>query len=415
MTSRKDFIKQVGLGAALSPLLALEPVTRTFNQQLEHVDFSKLPNKRDYGFGDEVTYLNHASIGAIPNAVHKAHVELLTLCEQNPWLYMWGGDWEEPREQVRQKAADFIGAPSSEITISHNTTEVYNVLAMGLPLGPGDEVLFSNLNHAGASIPFEYHSKRKGYTVREFNIPTDDVPSLTKSEIIQLHVDQITPATKLLVLPHIDNSVGIRQPVKEIVKAAREKGVEYISLDAAQTVGMIPFSVNDLDVDVIATSTHKWIQSPKGVSITYVRENMWEILEPMWVTWGQNRWGVSARRYEDYGTRNFPEVITLGHALDFQMKLDENLKQNKLKTLWSLCQELSEEHPKTIWRSSRDWELGGSLFAIEIKEEKASDFAQRMFKDHGIVFRPFNNLNSVRISPNYMTSEDEVRRFFELI
>ena len=82
-----------------------------------------------YPLGPDVVYLNHASLGTIPRAVHEACVEYMRVCEANPWLYMWGGTREEPREVVRSKAAVLFGADLDEVAITHNTTEGFNLLA----------------------------------------------------------------------------------------------------------------------------------------------------------------------------------------------------------------------------------------------------------------------------------------------
>ncbi len=66
----------------------------------------------------------------------------------------------------------------------------------------------------------------------------------------------------MLVLPHIDNIVGIRHPVKEIAEMAKSRGVEYIAVDAAQSVGMIPVKLSEMGVDFYAASPHKWLQAP---------------------------------------------------------------------------------------------------------------------------------------------------------
>lgn len=248
-----------------------------------------------------------------------------------------------------------------------------------------------------------------------FDIPMDDLSLMTGSDIVSMYEQNITSNTKVIALPHIDNTIGIRQPVKEIVKMARSKGVEYIALDTAQSMGMIPIDVKDLDIDVIGTSAHKWIQSPKGTSLAYFSERVWKDIHPMWVTWGQERWKLSARHFEDYGTRNRPEVLTQGHSLDFQAAIDSAAQQNKLQALWTKALELADSHPNTKWRSPRNWELGGSLYAVEIKGEKASEYASRVYNDHGIVLRPFDDLNTIRISPNVFNTEEELELVFELI
>jgi len=415
-TSRRDFLKTLATGSTVSVLSMLTPVELVFREKLiNKFSAGKLPTKGDYSLDRQIKYLNHGSIGTIPKIVQEAHREYLSLCESNPWFYMWSGEWEEPIESVRQKTAKFLNADSDEISFPHNTTEVYNLLALGLPLGSGDEVLFSNLNHAGASIPFHIHSEKRGYSVKVFDIPVDNLINITKDDILDLYEANITTRTKLVVIPHIDNTFGLRQPVKEITALARSKGVEFVSLDTAQTMGMIPIDVKDLDIDVIGTSAHKWIQAPKGVSVAYFNKRIHQKLDPMWVTWGQKDWKDSARKFEDYGTRNLPEVLTLGHSIDFQTNIDRSLKADKLKSLWKHAQNLSEQNNNTVWRSPSDWELSGSLFVIEIKNEKPSILSKKLFQDKGFVFRPFDQHSTIRISPNVFNTTEELDELFDLV
>jgi len=415
-TSRRDFLKTLATGSTVSVLSMLNPVETLFREELKN-KFSdgSLPTKDDYSLDKQIKYLNHGSIGTIPKIVQQAHREYLSLCESNPWFYMWSGEWEEPIENVREKTAKFLNADATEISFPHNTTEVYNLLALGLPLGPDDEVLFSNLNHAGASIPFHIHSKKRGYSVKVFDIPVHDLTNISKEDILDLYEANISSRTKLIVIPHIDNTFGIRQPVKEITALARSKGVEFVSLDTAQTMGMIPVDVKDLDIDVIGTSSHKWIQAPKGVSVAYFNKRIHQKLDPMWVTWGQERWKDSARKYEDYGTRNLPEVLTLGHSIEYQSKIDSTLKEEKLKNLWHHAQNLCEQNNNTVWRSPTDWELSGSLFVIELARVKASEFAKQLFELHGFVFRPFDQYSTIRISPNVFNKTEELDELFDLV
>ena len=415
-TSRRDFLKTLATGSTVSVLSMLNPVETLFQEELKN-KFSdgSLPTKDDYSLDKQIKYLNHGSIGTIPKIVQQAHREYLSLCESNPWFYMWSGEWEEPIENVRQKTAEFLNADATEISFPHNTTEVYNLLALGLPLGSNDEVLFSNLNHAGASIPFHIHSQKRGYSVKVFDIPVHDLTNISKEDILDLYEANISSRTKLIVIPHIDNTFGIRQPVKEITALARSKGVEFVSLDTAQTMGMIPVDVKDLDIDVVGTSSHKWIQAPKGVSVAYFNKRIHQKLDPMWVTWGQERWKDSARKYEDYGTRNLPEVLTLVHSIEYQSKIDITLKEEKLKNLWHHAQNLCEQNNNTVWRSPTDWELSGSLFVIELAGVKASEFAKQLFELHGFVFRPFDQYSTIRISPNVFNKTEELDELFDLV
>ncbi|MEQ9310112.1 MAG: aminotransferase class V-fold PLP-dependent enzyme [Balneolaceae bacterium] len=415
-TSRKDFLKTLTAGSTISALSLLTPIDAIFKENLkEKFSSGKLPSRKDYSLDKNIKYLNHGSTGTIPKIVQEAHQEYLKLCESNPWFYMWSGEWSEPIEVARNKAAKFITADVNEISFSHNTTEIFNVLALGLSLGTNDEVLLCNLNHAGAAIPFHLHSKNLGYSVKTFDIPHEDLSEVTKEGILDLYDQNITSNTKLIVIPHMDNSFGIRQPVKEITKLARSKGVEFIALDTAQTMGMIPIDVKDLGVDVIGTSAHKWIQAPKSISQAYFSKRIQDRINPMFVTWGQAQWKDTARKFEDYGTRNLAQILALGHALDFQMSIDSKAQETKLKLLWTLAMKLADRSPNTVWRSPRSWEFSGSLFVIELKIHKPSEFAKQAFMENGYVFRPFDNYSTIRISPNLVNTEDEIEGLFRLM
>lgn len=376
--------------------------------------FSRLRDQ--YLVAPNVTYLNHASIGTIPKPVHLTRQQYLDLCETNPWLHMWGGAWEESREEVRGKAARLLNCEADAVAIVHNTTEAFNVLAQGLPLGRGDEVVFSSLNHAGASVAFEHMAGVRGFEVKRFDFPVLDVPQMSKEEVLEIYARHITSRTKLLVYPHIDNTVGLRHPARELAQLARDKGVAFVAVDAAQTVGMIPVDLQDMGVDIFVTSPHKWLQAPKGLGLAVINERVQNVLRPMWVTWGQDRWEGTARIYEDYGTRNMAEVLALGHAIDFQKEIISDERSKYLQALWTHTHTLAHENEASIWRSPNTWDMGGSLYAIEIKDRKSGEVFQQLNQNHGYVFRPFSDgkLNTVRLSPNLFNTKEEIARFFEL-
>jgi selenocysteine lyase/cysteine desulfurase len=364
-----------------------------------------------------ITYLNHGSIGTIPRMVHDAHVEYLRVCETNPWLYMWGGAWEQPREEVRAKMARLMGCDPTEVTLTHNTTEGFNILANGLPLGPGDEVLFPATNHSGATVAWDFAAPARGFTKRAFDFPILDVPEMTADDILQLFDDAISSNTRLLIFPDIDNIVGLYHPVKEIVDLARTRGVEWVAVDGAQSLGMRSFNVTDLGVDIYCSSPHKWVQAPKETGVMYVRSGVQDALQPMWYTWGQRGWSNSARKYEDYGTRDLPAIVTLGDALDFQEQIGAAAKEARYHDLWEFFLSMADNSDRVIWRSSRDWDLSASLFAVEIDGKNSNEVSETMYRDNGYVFRPFrtSELNTLRISPNIYNTEDEIVRFFELV
>lgn len=388
--------------------LGERPIGRGYAQQ-----FAGLRDA--YGLADDITYFNHASIGTMPLIVIEAREQYQRACESNPWLYVWSDGFGDARESVRQKAADYLGCDVEEVALTHNTTEGMNVIAQGLPLGPGDEVVFSSMNHAGASVCWQQQAARRGFSVKRFELSAVGAENMTPVELVAAYERQITPATKVLVFPHVDNIVGFRHPVREMADMARSRGVEFIAIDGAQAVGMIDFRVDELGVDFYCASPHKWVQSPKETGFFYIRRDLQPEVASMWTRTASPRQRDTVRKYEDYGTRNLSAVMALGAAIDFQARLGAAAKEERCRELWQYFYDRVEASERLTWRSARSWDFASSLFAVEIDGIDVGDAFERLFRENGFVFRAFSGggLNHGRISPNVMNTEDEIDRFVE--
>ncbi len=264
------------------------------------------------------------------------------------------GTRRSKRREKRQ--LEILRCSSEEIAITHNTTEGFNLLASGLPLGPGDEVVFGSMNHAGAGVCWNHYAETKGFSVKSFDFPILDVSRLTQQEVLDIYNRHISKNTRVLVFPHIDNIVGLRHPVRELAALARDKGVEFVAVDGAQAVGMIPVDISSMDVDFYSVSPHKWLQSPKGQGLMYLRKESQSSVRPMWVTFGQERWKGTVRIFEDYGTKNLPDILTLGDSMKFRRSLGEEAIDGKLKSLWQYFRAGVERSPQLTWRSPTEWD-----------------------------------------------------------
>ena len=421
--SRRGFLAGLASGAVagscFEPLAAIDSA---FGMALAEFDSFQDRDplaaiRKAYSLDPRIVYLNHASIGTMPRAVQSARAKYLETCERNPWFYIWGGAWDAALAAVREQAASFLHCRSDEVAFTHNTTEGFNLLAQGLDLGKDDEVLYSSLNHVGASRCWSHFAERRGFKVRRFDHPLDEPERLSPSGVLDLYASRIRPETRVLVLPHVDNVVGIRHPIKQISALAHEKGVEIVAVDGAQSVGMFPVNLAESGVDLYAASPHKWLQAPKGLGLLYVRKSVQSSISPMWVTWGHDGWEGQARIYEDYGTRNLPEVLTLGHALEFHQRIPAAVRDRGLRRLRRRCRDRVLGHPALTWRSPLEWKDGASLFAVEIKGHRSDAVSRKLFADRGFIFRPFRRpgLDSIRLSPNLSTRPEELDALFREI
>lgn len=421
-TSRKGFLRALGAAGASSVLMgraerleaALAPSAEL---QFNAGDPAAVRRLRDqYLLSSDLIYLNHASIGTVPIPVHRAHVGYLELCESHPSLYVWSRVWRDVTENTRSAAANLLGCAADDLAISHNTTEGFNILAHGLPLGRGDEVLFSSLNHPGASVPWRGLAPDRGYSVRSFDFPVARGADLTVEEVVSLHAEQIRPETRALVIPHVDNSIGMTHPLREIADAVRARGVEFVLVDGAQSAGMVPVDLSRAGVDAYAMSPHKWIQAPKGLGLFWAAPTLRQVLPRMWFRTGGAAIEGSARKYEDYSTRAWPAVVALGDALAFQASIGVAEKRRRYDALWHRIRDRADAEGTLAFRSPRDPALRSMITAVEVPGVSAPELGTTLLAEHGGVVRAFGPpLNTLRLSPNLATGDDELDHFLDLL
>lgn len=399
MPSRRDLLRSAGFlpFAGLTIPRAQEP-------------------KGHYDLDPGVTYLNHGSIGTVPKAVRRALEAYQLTCERNPWHHVWGDAWSAALEEAYEVCAGRLGCPTDDLAITRNTTEGMSLLAQGLDGLEGGRVAFSQLNHAGASECFRYHGARRGYAVQELQLDESRLIAADVDELVDMHVAPLEKDVRALVLPHVDNVYGIRHPVSKIAAAARAKGVRWILVDAAQSVGMLRFRADELGVDAVATSAHKWLQAPKGTGLLYLAPALRKKLSAMVVTWGQRRWEGKAQSFTDYGTRNLPALLSISDAVRFQAQIAGDRDAHD-RALFDHAKRRAEAHPKLSWRAPGHYDQGGALYGIGVPTGTARDLARALFETSGIVVRPFQRASGdhLRLSPNLANSIGHIDRFFDAV
>ncbi|MFV0464091.1 MAG: aminotransferase class V-fold PLP-dependent enzyme [Nostocoides sp.] len=191
----------------------------------------------------------------------------------------------EQYEGARTRIAAFIGARAEEVVLTKNATESLNAIAYAstngsagggggrgdrFTLGPGDEVLVTQMEHHANLIPWQEACRRSGATLRW--IPVTPEGRLDLTDLGNL----LTERTKVMAFTHQSNVLGTINPVRELAEAAHAVGATVV-LDACQSVPHLPFDVADLGVDLAAFSGHKML-GPMGIGVLWGRA---EVLEEM--------------------------------------------------------------------------------------------------------------------------------------
>ncbi|MEV0769183.1 cysteine desulfurase [Nocardia salmonicida] len=228
-------------------------------------------------------------------------------------------------EQARADIARFVGADPGEIVFTKNATESLNLVANAFgddrfpyKVGPGDEIVITELEHHANLVPWQELARRTGATLTWYGI-TDDGR-------IDLDSLELSSATKVLAFSHQSNVTGAVAPVEELIRRAKAVGA-LVVLDACQSVPHMAVDFHELGVDFAAFSGHKML-GPMGVGGLYGRRALLEETPPFitggsmieTVTMEKTTYAPPPQRFEA-GTPMTSQVVGLAAAVRYLEEL----------------------------------------------------------------------------------------------
>ena len=218
--------------------------------------------------------------------------------------HSFGWEVEESVEHARKQIARLIGADAKEIIFTSGATESDNLALQGIVAmyrEKGDHIITSATEHR-AVIDTAKYLEKKGVNVTF--LPVDKEGRVSPEDVR----NAITDKTILISVMLANNEIGTINPVAEIGKVAKEKGIIF-HCDATQGVGKIPVNVQEMGIDLMSFSAHK-IYGPKGIGALYVRRRAPRVrLEPMMYGGGHER-GMRS------GTLPVPLIVGFGKACE---------------------------------------------------------------------------------------------------
>ncbi len=276
--------------------------------------------------GHPLIYLDNAATTHKPQAVLDATAEFYgrdnsnihraahVLAERSTKLF------EAGREKVRQ----FLGAADAkEIVFLRGATEAINLVANSYGrrhVGPGDEILISQLEHHANIVPWQLLAQQTGAVIRI--IPINDQGELIFEEFARL----LNERTKIVAVTHVSNALGTVNPVEQIIPLAHAAGA-VVLVDGAQSTPHLPVNVSALDADFYVFSGHK-IFGPTGIGALYGKKHLLDEMPP-WqggghmiqdVTFERTIYRPAPEKFEA-GTPDIAGVVGLGAAIDYLFRV----------------------------------------------------------------------------------------------
>lgn len=411
---RKTFVRSLGLGAigtvaGLSKARAASPAPvplPSFDRRAPQ-DFWR-GVRALYPLADAPLYLNTGGLGPTSQPVLDAFFATMRRLQEHSET---GHGLFEP---ARETVARFLGAQPGEICFTRNATEANSIIAAGLALKAGDEVIFESHAHPGGSFPWINQAKQRGVVVRLFE-PDAGGAEGNLSRIRDL----ITPRTRVIQISHVTCTHGLLFPGREIARLARERGI-WSHFDGAQAAGMIPVSMAELGCDSYAISGHKWLGGPHETGVLYLRRERLEEVASTGIGAysgelprlpGVLAYHPAASRHE-YGTRNAAAVVGLAEAVRLQEAIGpDRIAAHGRELATSLMEGLAGvDGIETL--TPRDAVLRGAIVTVRHARASASKFFGYLLDQHQLRCRPVTEqgLEAVRISLHVFNSPADCAR-----
>ena len=272
-------------------------------------------------YGRPLVYLDNAASAQKPRQV----IQAMTDCMEQHYSNVHRGVHRLSQEATdlyeagRQKVARLMNAASDdEIVFTRGATEAINLVAssLGQTLEPGDEVIFTQMEHHSNIVPWQMLRDRTGITLKA-------VPITPEGELDMEAFDKLlTPKTKLVAVVHISNALGTVNPIKQIAEKAHAVGAKVL-VDGCQALPHMRVDVRDLDVDFYAFSAHK-LYGPTGIGGLYGKKDLLNALPPYQgggemiasVTLEESTFKNAPHRFEA-GTPPIIEAVGMGAAVDY--------------------------------------------------------------------------------------------------
>ena len=352
-----------------------------------------------------LVYVNHAAVGVLPLATRDA---LHAMIDDHAARGVLGtAPVEMSMPDYRRRIAALIGGRGEEVAVLRNTGDGATVIAQGLDLGAGDEVI-TGANEFGANAYPWLALRERGVTVTLIGAPRERMtPDVLRRTI--------TPRTRVVAVSWVTFDDGYRHDLAALAEVAHAHGALFV-VDAIQGLGAFPLDVNATGVDAVYAGGAKWLMALQGVSFLWLRASLldrvalrmpgWRSVADMWdfLDYAQGP-APDASRYEG-GTPNFLGALSLATSIDVLTNAGiERIAAHVLALTDRLVDGVLSRGYTIVGDRSRDEVKSG---IVQFRRDGVDSIAlgRRLQKDHGIVAT--YRASGLRVAPHGHNTTDDI-------
>ena len=308
---------------------------------------------------------------------------------------------------LRKQLSDVVGCAFEELIITRNTTESLDTIISGMDWKAGQEAVMALQDYGAMLDMFKQQARRYGMVNKVISIPNHPK---SDEEIVELYEQTITPKTRLLMVCQVINITGQILPVQKIATMAHRHGVEVL-VDGAHAVGHIDFKISDLGCDYYGSSLHKWLGSPLGAGLLYVKKDK---IKSLWPVFADPNFGDNdIRKLNHTGTHPVHTDLAIADAIQFHQKIGIERKEARLRYLQNYWTSKVRTNPNMVVNTPAEATRSCGIANVGIKGMTPANLAKTLLEKYKIwtVAIDYANVQGVRVTPHLYTNLRELDTF----
>jgi selenocysteine lyase/cysteine desulfurase len=413
--SKRQFLKSLVGTAALSTWASLDETLA----KVTHIPAVNLAQQEEfwikirsaYPVTKEFIQLENGYYSLAAQPVMDSYLKHIQQVNSVSSYYMRTRQFADKRESQTQ-LANLLGCSTDELIITRNTTESLDTVIGGLNWKAGDEAIMAQQDYGAMQDMFRLQARRHGIVNKTLSLPNHPK---SDEEIVSLYEKAITPKTRLLMVCHMVNITGQILPIRQITEMAHKHGVEVL-VDGAHAFAQLNFKISDLGgCDYYASSLHKWLGTPLGAGILYVRKDK---IAPLWPLFADSSVPDNdIRKLNHTGTHPVATDLAIQDAIKFHTGIGIERKEARLRYLQHYWTDQVRHHPNIVLNTPEAPARSCAIANVGIAGKPPAELAKSLFDTYKIFTVAIDSppVQGVRVTPHVYTTTVELDAFVKAL